>query len=108
MGRDQLGEFEHQVLLAVLRHGGESYSVPVVQELEARTNREVAPAAVYIVLRRLEDKGLLTSRFEEETGSGRTRRYFATTPLAVEKLRESRRTMLRLWEGLDVLAEEGR
>ena len=30
MGRIALGEFEHQVLLTILRLGGESYSVPIV------------------------------------------------------------------------------
>ena len=29
MGRDSLGELEHQVLLAILQHDGESYSVPI-------------------------------------------------------------------------------
>ena len=26
MGRDALGEFEHQLLLAILQHGGNSYT----------------------------------------------------------------------------------
>ena len=62
MAKDLLGEFEHQVMLAILRLGSESYSVALVLELEETTEREVAPAAVYIALRRLEAKGLLTSR----------------------------------------------
>ena len=37
MGREGLGEFEHRVLLAILRLGSESYSVPIVLELEQRT-----------------------------------------------------------------------
>jgi len=53
MPKETLGEFEHQVLLAILRLGGEAYSVPIVVELEQRTGREVAQAAVFIVLRRL-------------------------------------------------------
>jgi len=40
-----LGEFEHQVLLAILRLGSESYSVEIVLELEAETGREVGTAA---------------------------------------------------------------
>ena len=59
MSRSTLGEFEHQVLLAILRHGSESYSVEIVLELERRTGREVATAAVYVALRRLKEKGLL-------------------------------------------------
>ena len=59
MSRETLGEFEHKVMLAILRLGGEAYSVSIVEELEERTDREVAQAAVFIVLRRLEEKGLL-------------------------------------------------
>ena len=45
MPREMLGEFEHQVLLAILRLGGEAYSVSVVLELEERTGREISQAA---------------------------------------------------------------
>ena len=45
MAKDLLGEFEHHVLLALLRRGEEGYSVPIVLELEERTGREVAPAS---------------------------------------------------------------
>jgi len=101
MPRDTLGDFEHQVLLGILRLGGETYSVPLVEELEERTGREIAQAAVFIVLRRLEAKGLLTSRFDDRGDGGRARRYFKPTRLALARLRETRRALMRLWEGLD-------
>lgn len=102
MGRDRLGEFEHQVLLAVLRLGREAYSVPVVLELEERTGREVAQSSVFIALQRMEKKGLLASRLDDHAveDTGRVRRYFALTPLAMERLRESRRELFRLWDGV--------
>ena len=105
MARDSLGEFEHQVLLAVLQLGGEAYSVPVVLELEERTGREVSQAAVFIVMRRMEAKGLLSSRFDDSTvgETGRVRRYFKTTPRALRLLRETRQALVRLWEGLDTV-----
>lgn len=103
MAREGLGEFEQQVLLAILQLGGESYSVPVVVELEERTGREIAQAAVFVVLQRLEKKGLVTSRLVAPKGgeSKRARRYFRPTEGALARLRESRRTLDRLWEGLD-------
>src|SRR5688500_3352641 len=75
MTRRGLGELEQQVLLTILQLGGEAYSVPVVLELEARSGREVSQAAVYIVLRRLEEKGLVSSRIEhaEDTETARER-----------------------------------
>jgi DNA-binding PadR family transcriptional regulator len=108
MTRRGLGEFEQQVLLTILRLGGEAYSVPMVVELEQRGGREVSQAAVYIALRRLEEKGLVSSRMEaaDETATGRERRHFQLKPEGLALLRESRRTMDRFWEGLDTGFEE--
>lgn len=110
MGKQLLGEFEHHVLLALLRQGEEGYSVPIVAELEARTGREVAPAAVYIALRRLEKKGLLISELrpaEPEEG-GRERRYYAITAAGIERMAEAREALMRLWDGLEPRLEEAR
>ena len=108
MGRETLGDFEHQVLLATLRLGGEAYSVPLVLELEERTGREVAQAAVFIALRRAEKKGLVDSRLDDHAveKTGRVRRYFKLTPLGVQRLRDSRRALVRLWDGITANLDE--
>ncbi len=108
MPRGTLGEFEHQVLLALLQLGGEAYSVPIVLELEDRTGREIAQAAVFIVLQRLEKKGLLTSRLDDHAvaETGRVRRYFKPTGEAMRRLKDSRRVLVRLWEGLDATLDK--
>jgi len=108
MTRKGLGEFEQLVLLTILRLDGEAYSVPMVVELEERSGREVSQAAVYIALRRLEEKGLVSSRMEAAatTGTGRERRYFRVTPEGLVLLRESRRTMDRFWEGVEAGLEK--
>lgn len=107
MSKDVLGEFEHQVLLALLRTRDDAYSVPIVLELEERTGREVAPAAVYIALRRLEEKGFATSELRSPPEGGRSRRYFEVTEAGIGQLRESRRRYVSLWEGLDPMLEPG-
>ena len=109
MPKQTFGEFEHQVMLAILQLGGETYSVPIVLELEQRTGREIAQAAVFIVLQRLEKKGLLTSRMDDHAAgaAGRVRRYFKPTAAAMERLKASRRAYNRLWEGLDAVSEVG-
>jgi DNA-binding PadR family transcriptional regulator len=108
MPRETLGEFEHQVLLAILQLGGDSYSAPIVMEMEKRSGRDVAPAAVYIALRRLEQRGLVQSTKEEPEPQrgGRGKRIFEVTPTAIEKLRESRRAMESFWDGLDPVFEK--
>ena len=103
MTRNNLGEFEQQILLTLLHLGGEAYSVAIVLEMTKRSGREVAQSAVFIVLRRLEDKGLVASRIEDgsETGTGRARRYFKVEPEGVDRLKETRRTMAQFWEGAE-------
>jgi DNA-binding PadR family transcriptional regulator len=98
-----LGEFEHQVLLAILRRGAESYSVEIVVELETSTGRDVSTAAVFVALKRLEAKGLLADRLVQprKAGDGHARRYFRLTRQAMQVLRASRRSYLRLWDGLE-------
>ena len=109
MSKATLGEFEQQVLIAILRLGSESYSVPIVLELEERAERQVAPAAVYIALRRLENKGLVSSRLDTAAPDegGRPRRYFKLEPEAVERLKASRRVLERLWDGVGPALEQG-
>jgi PadR family transcriptional regulator len=110
MGRETLGEFEHLVLLAIVRLGGPAYSVPILEELERCTGGRVAPAAVYIALRRLEKRGLVRSVKEAPSPvvGGRGRRFFEILPEGLAKLRESRRRLEQLWEGLDPEFEEVR
>ena len=102
---DVLGGFEHKVLLAMMRLGAETYSVPIVRELEALEGRDVAPAAVYVTLRRLEKRGLLTSSMvpAADGEGGRPRRVFAVTDEAIALLRSVRADLDRLWDGVEAL-----
>src|SRR5262245_12894877 len=81
MTREALGEFEQMSPLAILHLGDGVYGVPIVDEIQRRTGRTVAPAAVYITLRRLEQKGLLTSWMSESTPErgGKPRRCVKVT-----------------------------
>ena len=99
MRRDTLQHFELHVLLAMLRQGNETYSVPLVLALEQRIGRSVSQAAVFIALRRLERKGLVSSRLDEPE-SGRARRYFEVTREGLGAVEANRIEHLRLWRGL--------
>ena len=50
MGKQSLQTFELHVLLAMLRLGAESYSVPLVLELEQRTGRPVTVSYTHLTL----------------------------------------------------------
>lgn len=103
-----LGEFEHHVLLAALRLGDNAYTTSILTELEARTGREIAAAAVYIALRRLERSGVVRTRLRRavERNERRERRYVQVTPAGVRLARQARERLVRLWEGLVILAPE--
>jgi DNA-binding PadR family transcriptional regulator len=100
---DSIGEFEHMVLLAVLRLGDEAYAVTVRDEILVHTGRDVARGSIYITLDRLETKGFLKSRLGEPTAErgGRAKRYYALRPVAIEALKESRRALVSLWRGFE-------
>src|SRR5918995_1459992 len=42
MSRETLGEFEQVVLLAILQLNGDVYGVPIVDEIQRRTRRDLA------------------------------------------------------------------
>jgi len=102
MGHQGLGEFEQLVLLAILQLKGAAYGVPIVDEIERRTGRSVARAAVYVTLRRLEEKGLVASWMGEPTAErgGKARRLVRVEPAGLAALQESRRVLDTMWDGL--------
>src|SRR5216117_182571 len=100
---DQIGEFEHVVLLAILRLGDQAYAVSVRDEIARCTGRDVSRGSIYITLDRLETKGYLKSRLADPTPErgGRAKRYYELRPRAIDALKESRRALVALWRGLE-------
>ena len=109
MGRDTVGEFELLVLLACLRLGEEkAYAVSIVDEIRARTGREIHRAAVYVTLQRLEEKGLITTHLGDtlpERG-GKARRLVQVEAAGRAAVRDSRDAFQRMWVGLGRQLEE--
>lgn len=103
--RDYLGEFEHIVLLAVLRLDEQAYGVTIRREIETRTKREVSIGAIYATLGRLEAKGYVRSRVGDPTPErgGRSKRYFRVTSQGVSAVHRTHSALRRLTEGLDLL-----
>jgi len=102
MGKTHLGELEQVILLAVLRLGEEAFAVAVMKELDREAGRKVSRGALYKTLDRLRDKGLVRWQTEDGTPErgGRPRRLFTVTPAGVAALRESRKVLLNLWDGV--------
>lgn len=105
LGRDYLGEFEHIVVLALLRLEDRAYGVPVRQEIEFRTHREVSIGAVYATLDRLERKGYVKSRRGDPTPErgGRSKRFFRVTAKGVAAVNRTQQALHSMTEGLDLV-----
>tara|TARA_R110000796_G_scaffold71409_3_gene162051 strand:+ start:42717 stop:43046 length:330 start_codon:yes stop_codon:yes gene_type:complete len=106
MGKHNLGEFEEIVLLTVAILHGEAYGVAIIDEIESRLGRSVSIGALQTVLRRLEDKGFLTSEFGEATKvrGGKRKRFFTVTSLGKTTLREAKEQRLSLWKAIPEIA----
>ena len=103
MSPQGLGEFEQLVLLAIAHLREDAYGIPIVEEIERRTGRSVARAAVYVTLRRLEEKGFVSSWMGDPTPErgGKSRRYVKLTASGARALRDAHRASERMWQGLD-------
>jgi len=109
MAREFLGGFELMVLLAVIKLGEEAYGVTVAQEIEASSGRTVAIGSLYLTLKRLEQKKLVTSRRGEPTAErgGRAKTHFRVTAKGVKAASHAQRTLMTLWGGVRQLQGEG-
>lgn len=103
--RDYLGEFEHIIVLALLRLEDRAYGVTVRQEIEFRTKREVSIGAVYATLDRLEKKGYVRSHRGDPTPErgGRSKRFFRVTAKGLAAVNRAQRALHSMTEGLDVV-----
>ena len=101
-GRDYLGEFEHIVILALLRLGDRAYGVTARQEIEERIKREVSIGAIYATLDRLEAKGYVKSELGDPTPErgGRSKRFFRVSAKGVAAVNRTQRALQGMSEGL--------
>ena len=109
MTRPHLGEFEILVLLAALRLGeDDAYAVSIVDEIESRTLRSVQRAAVYVVLQRLEKKGLIATRMSQPIAErgGKSRRLVTVIAPGLAALDQARTAFRSMWSGLDISVQK--
>jgi PadR family transcriptional regulator PadR len=106
VSRYQLGEFEEIVMLTVGILYKEAYGVAIIDEIEQRLGRKVSIGALQTVLRRLENKGFLTSSLGEATSvrGGKRKRYFTLTNLGSRVLRENQEQRQELFKAIPRIA----
>lgn len=93
------------MLLALLRLGDNAYGVPILREIEKKTNRRIAVASIYAVLGRLETRQSVSSCLGEPTPErgGRAKRYFTITSKGLKELREVQNDFVKMWRGIPQL-----
>src|SRR6202049_3029179 len=103
--RDYLGEFEHIVVLALLRLSDRAYGVTVRQEITSRISREVSIGAVYATLDRLEAKGYVKSHLGDPTPErgGRSKRFFRVSAKGLAAVNRTHHALQCMTAGLDLV-----
>ncbi|HVS97292.1 MAG TPA: PadR family transcriptional regulator [Puia sp.] len=81
--KHSIGEFEELVLLMVAALHDEAYGVSIRESLVEKLSKPVNISAVHVALKRMEDKGFVTSRFGgiTEDRGGRRKKYYVITAL---------------------------
>jgi DNA-binding PadR family transcriptional regulator len=104
-----LGEFEEIVLLTIASLMKEAYSVNIVDEITKVTGRTSKLGVVHAVLKRLEDKGMITSELGEPTKirGGRRKRFFQISQSGKIALLESKNQRDQLWSGIPNVVFDG-
>jgi len=105
----QLGELEELVLLTVATLYNEAYGVAIMKEIKEKGNRSITISTVHAVLKRLEEKGFVDSRYDGATHErgGRRKHLFTVTMLGKKVLAQSRDLRNGLWQIIPEIAFDG-
>ena len=106
MKKTKLGEFEEFVLLTVAVLQGDAYGVEIKRELQDRLNTELSVGSIQSALKRLEQKGFLSSEWGEATKKrgGKRKRIYTITAYARAVLSEIREVRNQLWSAIPDMA----
>ena len=95
-----VGEFEHLVLLALVRLGNGAYGASIRREIRERTGRDASDGTVYMTLGRLEKKNMIASYvgIPSPHRGGRRRKHYLIDA-------EGQKALGRAWRGFAAMAE---
>lgn len=108
MKKTKLGEFEELVLLTVIVLQEDAYGVMIKQELEKRLKQRLSVGSIQSALKRMEEKGFLTSQFGEATPKrgGKRKRIYSATGYAHKVLTEIKEVRAGLWASMPRLSND--
>lgn len=106
MRKTKLGEFEELVLLTVASLQREAYGVEIKNTLERSMRTKLSVGSIQSALKRMEEKGFLTSEFGEASmrRGGKRKRIYSATAYAHRVLSELKEIRSQLWKTIDNLS----
>ena len=98
-----VGEFEHFVLLALVRLGNGAYGASIRREIRERTGRDASVGTVYMTLGRLEKKKMIASYvgIPSPHRGGRRRKHYLIDAEGQKALGRAWRAFTAMSEGLE-------
>ncbi|HRX00529.1 MAG TPA: helix-turn-helix transcriptional regulator [Cyclobacteriaceae bacterium] len=101
-----LGELEELILLTVGVLYDRAYGVSIQEEIESQVGRKLNISAVHAVLKRLEEKGFITSSMGGATAErgGRRKRFFHLTSMGKKALDEANDLRTQLYNRIPKVA----
>jgi len=98
-----VGEFEHLVLLALVRLGNGAYGAAIKREIRERTGRDASDGTIYMTLGRLEKKRMIVSYAGNPTRvrGGRRRRHYLIDSAGQKALGRAYRALTAMAEGIE-------
>jgi DNA-binding PadR family transcriptional regulator len=98
-----VGEFEHFVLLALVRLGNGAYGASIRREIRERTGRDASAGTVYMTLGRLENKKMIASYvgIPSPHRGGRRRKHYLIDAEGEKALGRSWRAFTAMAEGIE-------
>ncbi len=102
MKKNRLGEFQELILMTVVILKEEAYGNEIERYLENCLNERLSMGAIQTALKRMEEKGFLTSEWGEVTQKrgGKRKRIYTATPYAHRVLRDMKDLRMRMWNAM--------
>ncbi len=97
-----LSRSEEFTLLAVLYLQEEAYGVAIRNQLRKTTGQSWAFGAVFVMLNRLEKKGMLASALSDPSPrrGGKSKRIYSVTPEGLEEMSRIRKIQTAAWKSV--------
>ena len=98
---ETMGSLE-EIVLMILLQGEECHGVEIAQRYEAVLGRSISLPAIHVVLKRMEKKGWVDSRFGDPTAQrgGRRKRLYRATPAGYYAVKRIQEAKTQLWANI--------